>query len=458
MERDGRHLALKVLHGRHGASAEETLRREIALGPLVSDHPGVVAVRHVETIDGTLHLEMELVRGPSLARVIAGRNQSGRGPIPPSVAGAWIADVLRTLHDLAHRVDPGHRHGFVHRDLKPANLLLDPTGRVRVTDFGIAKAQAELGFQTTQEGVVKGSPRYMAPELLLERSVDARADQFSLGAVLYELVAGAPVYEGRDLANLLLLALQADVEPRLAALSAPPAFVVVLRRLLSREPDDRYPDHLEAAEALAAATPAGPSVEALLPELLALDPSADPVDEPPGLGTMPFALDDSHDGPTQAGIVDPNEVTRPITGDLDDLTVPRADLDEVNANTVQDDTTDVGERTPQSLSPMPVAPIAPGYGSTASEAPTEILSARAIEIALSSRPPQEAAELLRAVLREEAHERPTQPIDWRRDPSATAPAKAGPRPTQREWIAVLVVIAAGFVALGVAALTLLAFG
>lgn len=285
--RGGRELAVKVLKSKPGSAHAEALRREMRLGPILAGHPNIVAVDRVETVAGVLHLEMEWVRGPSLADVLTHRGERGEGPLPPSVVVPWAISVLEALDWAGSRVAPSQPSSFVHRDIKPANLLLDTDGRLRITDFGIARAEAELGFQTTHAGIVKGSPRYMAPEILAENKVDARADQFSLGAVLYQVLRGEPLYTGKDLASTLLEALEAEVEPRIDAWDGPLRLKKVLRTMLAKDPRHRYTNHRVAADALRALRLEGPSVQSMLPGLLAAVHAAEPDPAGPSMSLLP---------------------------------------------------------------------------------------------------------------------------------------------------------------------------
>jgi len=267
--REGKQIAVKVLKKQGEARHEEAIRREMTLGPMLLGHPGVVAVSRVENLDGILHLEMDWVRGPNLSQVLWGWQGTRSTPaLPPSIVVPWIVQVLETLQWAAQRVAAGKPHSFLHRDIKPANLLLDPRGRVRITDFGIARAEAELGFLTTETGIVKGSPRFMAPEVLANETIDWRADQFSTGVVLYELLSGSPLYSGREIGEVILKAVNADYGSAIETLDVPPKLRDVLRKMLSREIEDRYEDQHAAADALSRVPKPGPSLASVLPELL----------------------------------------------------------------------------------------------------------------------------------------------------------------------------------------------
>ncbi len=296
-ERDGRLVAVKVLHNNNQPAMAETLRREMAIGPIIANHPNVVAVRRVEEVGGTVHLEMDLVPGPSLAQVLEGRIAARRGAVPTSIAVAWAIEVLDALAFVGRAVAPRDPRSFCHRDIKPANLLLDPSGKVRVTDFGVARATAELGFQTTATGIVKGSPRFMAPEVITERAPDARADQFSTAAVLFELITGMALYEGRDLPAVILLAVNADVERRLKLLRGSPELAAVLRRMLAKSADDRFPSPDAAAAALSALRIEGPDIRELLDEFMAYRNEGEDLqpDSDPGQSTRELLLDEPED-------------------------------------------------------------------------------------------------------------------------------------------------------------------
>ncbi len=189
-------------------------------------HPSIVTVYDVVHDGDIAAIVLELVRGETLRRRL-----DQRGLLPPAevvTIGAAVADAL----------DAAHRAGIVHRDVKPANILLTSDGGVKVTDFGIAKATSEL--ELTAAGTVLGTAKYVAPEQVLGREVDARTDVYSLAAVLYEAACGRPPFIADTALSTAGLRLHEqptppiDVRPDL-----PPTLSTLLLHALARSPEDR---------------------------------------------------------------------------------------------------------------------------------------------------------------------------------------------------------------------------
>jgi serine/threonine-protein kinase len=209
----------------------ERFRREAVTAARLA-HPGVVSTFDTGVDAGTAFIVMELVRGSTLRQLL-----NEQGHLPPWLAVAiarQIADVLMYAHQA----------GLVHRDIKPANVLLTDDGwgglRVKVTDFGIAKAGSGLGGDLTRTGMVLGTPKYLSPEQISGKEPDARADLYSLGIVLFEMVAGAPPFVGTtDMATAL--AHLNDRPPRLSTRIAdvPPALDRLVADLLAKDPQRR---------------------------------------------------------------------------------------------------------------------------------------------------------------------------------------------------------------------------
>jgi serine/threonine-protein kinase len=196
-------VALKIIHPEHAGNAELTARFEReAMATSRIDHPNVISAIDFGTLnDGTAYLAVQLVRGPSLTRVLT--TQGAIGWQRAASIGAQIADALSAAHG----------HGIVHRDLKPDNVLLqtrdDGTELVKVLDFGVAKFAPEskvpLSARTdvTQIGMVVGTPGYMAPEQTIGNPADERSDLYALGVILWESIVGDPLWSAHDLQALV---------------------------------------------------------------------------------------------------------------------------------------------------------------------------------------------------------------------------------------------------------------
>jgi eukaryotic-like serine/threonine-protein kinase len=199
-----------------------------------------------EAEGGVPYIVIEYLEGEDLGQLLA-----RRGKLPPREA---IGHVLHACEGMAE----AHGHGIVHRDLKPGNLFLaaGPTGRrVKVLDFGISKlvgAETEAGVTTTR--ALMGSPLYMAPEQLMSaKDVDARADVWALGVVLYELVSGTTPFKGDNLPSLVTQVLHAPPRPLAeVAPEVPRELRAIITRCMDREPKKRYADAAELGAALRA--------------------------------------------------------------------------------------------------------------------------------------------------------------------------------------------------------------
>lgn len=254
----GRTFAIKLLDPRYAGSTEATnrfLREARASAQLHGEH--VVQVTDMgETIlpDRSMapFLVMELIDGTDLSKTTATKK-----PLPPLEA-VWI--ILQACEALAE----AHAVGIVHRDIKPANLIVtrkvDGAPHLKVVDFGISKAHdiaRSLGSLTSQN-VVMGTPRYMAPEQMRSsRDVDGRADVWALGAVLYELLAGAPAFEAPSLTELITrVQLEEPTSLTTIAPLVPAGLASVVHRCLRKTPDERVASVADLAELLAPYAPA----------------------------------------------------------------------------------------------------------------------------------------------------------------------------------------------------------
>jgi len=233
-------VALKVLHGGTGAGSaliERFLREARAAARL--DHPGIVRVYEVGEEEGVRFFAMELVAGENLLSRV-------RRSAPP------LRERVRWVRDAAVALHYAHEQGLVHRDVKPANLLVDDRGVVKVADFGLAR-DASTSAGLTISGQVMGTPQYMAPEQARGEwtLVGRRADVYSLGATLYELICGAPPVDAADLPSLLQKVAQGEVVPlRARAPQVPRDLETIVSKTLDADPARRYPTALELSEDL----------------------------------------------------------------------------------------------------------------------------------------------------------------------------------------------------------------
>ena len=248
-----RQVALKLLHPHLAADESFVARfRQEAVAVARLAHPGIVAIYDTSSDDGVEAIVMELVPG----RTLRERLDDGT-PIDPWQAAGLAAQVAEAL-------DVAHRAGLVHRDIKPANVLLAGDGRVKVADFGIAKALEAGDF--TQPGLMVGTARYVAPEQVEGKPVDPRTDIYSLGVVLYEMLCGRAPFDGEGEAAIALARLQRDpLRPRQVRPGVPKPLEEVVCRALSRDPDDRYASAADLRAALLAAG-ASPNADVELEE------------------------------------------------------------------------------------------------------------------------------------------------------------------------------------------------
>ncbi len=251
----GRHVALKVIRPRLAASAtarERFLRKARTAAAIEHDH--IVPLYHVGEDRGVPFLAFQLLKGESLDDRL---NRSESLPIP---------EIVRIGREIAQGLAAAHGRGLMHRDIKPANIWLEGAGgRVRILDFGLARAVAEVqerlepsdvptpGAGLTHTGAVLGTPAYMAPEQARGGTVDARADLFSLGAVLYRMATGRVPFSGSD-ATAVLAAVQQEqpAPPRLLNPKVPARLSRLILALLAKMPAQRPASASAIVESLAA--------------------------------------------------------------------------------------------------------------------------------------------------------------------------------------------------------------
>ena len=235
---------------------EEMFLAEAALASRIQ-HPNVCEILDLGEDEGVLYLVMEWVDGESLS-ALQKAARSRRKAIPPSVSARVIRAAALGLH-AAHEIrdDGGALVGLVHRDVSPQNILVGYDGAVKIVDFGVAKATA-AGDGLTQAGQVKGKVPFMAPEQLLGKPLDRRADVFALGICLYQLVTGKHPFRGEsDGETMRNIVSRAPLSPPSAlAPGVPPALDAAILRAMERDRDERFGSMAELARALDLALPA----------------------------------------------------------------------------------------------------------------------------------------------------------------------------------------------------------
>jgi eukaryotic-like serine/threonine-protein kinase len=236
----GRRVALKLLHRRFADDEQfvERFRREASSAAGLS-HPNIVGIFDRGEWDGTYYIAMEFVEGRTLKDIVR-----ERGAAPPEAAADITLQILRAARF-------AHKRGIVHRDIKPHNVLIDNEGRVRVTDFGIARAGVS---DMTETGSVMGTAQYLSPEQAQGKPVDARSDLYSGGIVLYELLTGRVPFDAESPVSVALMQVsEPPVPPMEVNPEVPPALDAVTLRAMEKDPGRRYQDADEFIAALESA-------------------------------------------------------------------------------------------------------------------------------------------------------------------------------------------------------------
>jgi formylglycine-generating enzyme required for sulfatase activity/serine/threonine protein kinase len=261
--------ALKVIRKDKLSNPENIRRfqREARAAARLS-HPNIVAVYDINRAGDTHYLAMEYVEGMNLSRFV-----KTHGPLPVAQACDFIAQACQGLHQ-------AYQRGLIHRDIKPGNLLVSSSNVIKILDLGLVRLEQLMDDHAspatlTEEGSLMGTPDYIAPEQARDpHAVDIRADIYSLGCTLYNLLTGQPPFPGGTLAQKLIrhqtsypLGVE-TIRP-----DVPPALSAVVRKMLAKEPTERHQTPLEVAEALApfqrAVVPAGsPRIPAVVPSAL----------------------------------------------------------------------------------------------------------------------------------------------------------------------------------------------
>jgi serine/threonine protein kinase len=233
-------FAVKLLHHELARQPEVVTRfQREAEAASVLTHPNVVGVYDVNTsADGRPYIVAELLEGEELGSYLERRSK-----LP-------VVEAVHIVRQVCHALAAAHRHGIVHRDVKPENVFLaGPNATVKVLDFGISKV-SETGDGLTKTGTVMGTPDYMAPEQARGDRVDARADIYAVGAILYRALTGRKPFEGSDPMAILTAVLTQEPErPSTLEPSIPLSLELVVQRTMAKNPSERFPsmDALEHA-------------------------------------------------------------------------------------------------------------------------------------------------------------------------------------------------------------------
>ncbi len=241
-----REVAIKALPAIFSADPERLARfeREARLLATLS-HPNIAAIYGLEECEGKRYIVMELAAGQTLAERIA------KGPLP-------IEEALETCRQIAEGLEAAHEKGIVHRDLKPANVKITPEGKVKILDFGLAKAFEQdtpavdasksptLTDRITRPGLILGTAAYMAPEQAQGKTVDKRADIWAFGCVLYECLTGKRPFQGDTVTETLASILKGEPNWQALPSDSPLKARDLLRRCLQKDPRERLHDIADA--------------------------------------------------------------------------------------------------------------------------------------------------------------------------------------------------------------------
>ena len=236
----GREVAIKTLPEEFAQDEERLARFEREAKLLASlNHPNIATIHGLEEDSGTRFLVLELVEGDTLA------DRLKRGAIP-------VEETLKLALQITEALEAAHEKGVIHRDLKPANIKVTPDGKIKVLDFGLAKAfmgdgsdvnlsqSPTLSIVATQQGVILGTAAYMSPEQARGESTDQRADVWAFGVVLFEMLTGRVTFDGKTISDTLASLLKLDPEWKSLPPNLHPRLRLLLERCVAKESKDRY--------------------------------------------------------------------------------------------------------------------------------------------------------------------------------------------------------------------------
>lgn len=253
----GRNVAIKVLPAAFEHDAERLARFQREARMLAAlNHPNIATIYGLEQSEGVHYLVMELVAGHTLAE-------------RASAGALSIEEALKIGGQIAEALEAAHEKGVIHRDLKPANVKVTPEGRVKVLDFGLAKAFAgdggldlsnapALTAMGTEEGRILGTPAYMSPEQARSKPVDKRTDIWAFGCVLYELLTGKEAFRGETVSDTIAAVLEREPDWKVVPTATPAKVQDLLHRCLEKDVNRRLRDigdaRIELLDALAGTT------------------------------------------------------------------------------------------------------------------------------------------------------------------------------------------------------------
>lgn len=274
-----RHVAIKILPAAFAEDKERMARFEREAKLLaVLNHPNIAAIHGLEESGGRRYLVLELAEGETL------QARLNRGALP-------VEEALETCRELAEGLEAAHEKGIIHRDLKPGNIMITPEGKVKILDFGLARAYGgettgidiekspTITAQMTEPGVILGTAAYMSPEQARGRAVDKRADIWAFGCVLYECLTGKRAFQGETVSDTLAQVLKGEPDWTALPAAMPGNLMLLLRRCLQKNPKERVHDIADARielneslhpTAIASQPPIGARRLPALPWILAL--------------------------------------------------------------------------------------------------------------------------------------------------------------------------------------------
>ena len=249
-------VALKVLRQDRLTSeafVQRFLKEAKAIGRL--SHPNIVTVYDAGQDQGTVYIAMEFLEGEPLNKVTEGKRWS-------------LKEIVNLAIQVAETLDYAHKKGIVHRDIKPSNIIVQATGQIKITDFGIAHIEDPSASVQTQAGEILGTPAYMSPEQVMSRPVNGRSDLFSLGIILYELGAGKRPFGGENLAAIFNAINQdSPVPPAKINPAISPHLSQIIMKCLNKKPEERFETGRALVEALKNCLPEEAPAPAIAPTI-----------------------------------------------------------------------------------------------------------------------------------------------------------------------------------------------